>query len=180
MQRVAIIGAGGAGKTVLANQLSVLLDLPVTHLDALRYTPTWHLVPEDEFAAAQRVVTATDRWIIDGNSLASMPIRFAAADTIVFLDLPARACLWGVLRRRWRYRGGQHADGVHDRITWSFLTYIVRFRRRTGPAVRRCIADYGSHAVLVELTSRRQVQRWLAHLHRRAGHLVSGEMAEDG
>jgi adenylate kinase family enzyme len=117
MQRVAIIGAGGAGKTVLANQLSVLLNLPVTHLDALRYTPTWHPVPEDEFVAAQRVVTATDRWIIDGNSLASMSIRFAAADTIVFLDLPARVCLWGVLRRRWRYRGGQHADGVHDRIT---------------------------------------------------------------
>ncbi len=135
MQRVAITGAGGSGKTVLANRLSLLLDLPVTHLDALRYTSTWQLVPDDEFVAAQQAVTATGRWIIDGNSLASMPVRFAAADTIVFLDLPACLCLWGVLRRRWRYRGGQHPDGVHDRITWSFLTYITLFRRRTRPAV---------------------------------------------
>jgi adenylate kinase family enzyme len=180
LQRVAIIGAGGAGKTVLANQLSVLLDLPVTHLDALRYTPTWHRVPEDEFVAAQRKVTATDRWIIDGNSLASMPVRFAAADTIVFLDLPAGVCLWGVLRRRWRYRGGQHADGVHDRITWSLLTYIVRFRRRTGPAARRCIAEHEGHAVLIELTSRRQVRQWLAQLDRRAGSPASRGMADDG
>lgn len=180
MQRVAIVGAGGAGKTVLANQLSVVLDLPVTHLDALRYTSTWQPVPEDEFVAAQRVVTATDRWIIDGNSLASISTRFAAADTIVFLDMPARVCLRGVLRRRWRYRGGQHADGVHDRITWSFLTYIVRFRRRTGPAVRQRITEHGGHAVLIELTSRRQVQQWLAQLDRWAGNPASRELAEDG
>jgi adenylate kinase family enzyme len=164
MRRIAVVGAGGAGKTVLANRLGSLLGLPVTHLDALRYTPTWQLVPEERFVAAQRAVTATDRWIMDGNSLASMPIRFVAADTIVFLDLPARVCLWGVLRRRWRYRGGQHPDGVHDRITWSFLAYLVRFRGRTRPAVRQRIAEHGRHAVLIELTSRRQVERLLAKL----------------
>lgn len=160
MRRVVIIGAGGAGKTVLANRLGDLLGLPVTHLDALRYTSTWQVVPEDDFVAAQRAVIATDRWIMDGNALASMPIRFAAADTIIFLDLPARVCLSGVLRRRWRYRGGQHPDGVHDRITWWFLTYIVRFRARTRPAVRRHIAEHGRHAELIELTSRRQADQF--------------------
>lgn len=37
MQRIVVIGAGGAGKTVLANRLGRILGLPVTHLDALRY-----------------------------------------------------------------------------------------------------------------------------------------------
>src|SRR5690242_14949354 len=111
MQRITVIGAGGAGKTVLANRLGALLGLPVTHLDDLRYDEHWAAVPEDAFVAAQRAVVAADRWIIDGNSKASMPVRFAAADTIIFLNLPPWTCLWGIARRRWRYHGGRHADG---------------------------------------------------------------------
>ncbi len=164
MQRIAIVGAGGAGKTVLANQLAGLLGLPVTHLDALRYDEDWNVVPEDAFVAAQRAVVANDRWIIDGNSAASMPVRFAAADTIIFLNLPPLVCLWGILRRRLHYRGGRHADGVHDRINVAFLRWVAGFRRRRAPAVRACIAEHGAHATLIELTSRRQVNRLIAQL----------------
>ena len=93
MRRIAIVGAGGAGKTVLANRLGRLLHLPVVHLDALRYDASWNVVPEPDFVAAQWVVAATDRWVTDGNSLVSVPIRFAAAGTIVFLDLPPLTCV---------------------------------------------------------------------------------------
>jgi adenylate kinase family enzyme len=41
MQRIAVLGAGGAGKTVVARRLGHLLGLPVTHLDQLRYDPSW-------------------------------------------------------------------------------------------------------------------------------------------
>ena len=164
MRRIAIVGAGGAGKTVLANQLSGLLGLPVTHLDALRYDKDWNVVPEAEFVAAQRTVVANDRWIIDGNSAASMPVRFAAADTIIFLDLPPLVCLWGILRRRLRYHGGRHPDGVHDHINLAFLRWVLSFRRRHAPAVRACIAEHGAHAVLIELTSHRQANRLITRL----------------
>ncbi|WP_157751499.1 hypothetical protein [Actinoplanes derwentensis] len=39
MRKIAIVGNSGAGKTVLANRLGTLLEIPVTHLDALRYDP---------------------------------------------------------------------------------------------------------------------------------------------
>ena len=164
MQRIAIIGAGGAGKTILADQLSALLDLPVTHLDALRYTADWTVVPEPEFVAAQRAVAATDRWIIDGNSAASMPVRFAAADTIIFLNLPPLVCLWSIARRRLRHRGGRRPDGLHNCITLSFLRFVLRYRHRHAPAARKSITAHGSHAELLELTSRRQVRQLLARL----------------
>jgi hypothetical protein len=77
VQRIAILGASGAGKTVIARQLGQLLGLPVTHLDQLRYDPDWNLVPEADFAAAQRQLVAGEAWIADGNTLASLPIRAA-------------------------------------------------------------------------------------------------------
>ena len=66
-----------------SNGVVPLLDLPVTHLHHPRYDAGWAVVPEPEFVAAQRRLVAGARWIADGNSLANLPIRAAAADTII-------------------------------------------------------------------------------------------------
>lgn len=97
MQRIAIVGNGGAGKTVLANKLGRLLGMAVTHLDALRYAEDWTPVPEEVFVARQRAVMAAAWWIIDGNSLASLPGRVAAADTVIVVD--PEICQGDVARR---------------------------------------------------------------------------------
>lgn len=164
MDRIAVIGCGGSGKTHLANRLGALLDLPVTHLDAHFYDAAWTPLPAAEFAAVQRHLVARGRWIIEGNHSSTLPIRFAAADTVIFLDLPAFTCLVGIVRRHWRYRGGQHADGVYDRLSWEFVRYVVGYRRRVRPGVRRLTAEDAGHARVVTLTSRRQARRFLARL----------------
>jgi adenylate kinase family enzyme len=163
-QRIVVLGAGGAGKTVLARQLGDLLALPVTHLDQLRYRPDWTVVPDETFVAAQHELVAGTRWVIDGNSLASLPIRAAAADTIIVLDPHPVVCLLGILTRRWRYRGGQHADGVFDRITLEFLGYVWFYRARHLPRVLACVAEHGRHTTLRHLTSRRATHRFLAEI----------------
>lgn len=84
---------------------------------------------------------------------------------MIFLDLPAITCLTGILQRRWRYRGGQHTDGVYDRITWSFLRYIGGYRTTMRPRIRQLLDEHASNARLITLTSRRQTARFLAHLH---------------
>ncbi len=155
MQRISILGAGGAGKTILARQLGQLLGLPVTHLDQLRYDPDWNLVPEATFTAAQRQLVAGDFWIIDGNSLASMAIRAARADTIIVLDPHPVVCLTGILRRRLRYRGGQHTDGVYDRISPEVVKYVLLYRQRHLTRVLAGAREHGAQAELIHLTSRR-------------------------
>ncbi|TYB68415.1 topology modulation protein [Nonomuraea sp. PA05] len=160
-RRIAILGCGGSGKTVLANRLGAALNLPVTHLDALYYDDTWQPTPPAEFAERQRSLVAGDAWIIDGNYASTLPIRLAVADTVIFLDLPALTCLWGIATRRWRYRGGQHScAGVYDRITWNFIRYVYRYRKDMAPRVHTLIAEHAAHANVLVLRRRRAVDRW--------------------
>jgi adenylate kinase family enzyme len=157
MEKVVVIGCGGSGKTYLATQVAAILDIPLTHLDGIYYDADWRELGQQEFAERQRDLVGEPRWLIEGNYASTLPIRLAAADTVIFLDLPALTCLLGILQRRWRYRGGQHAnDGVFDRITTSFVRYIWGYRRTMRPQVKHLIAEHAGHARTVTLTSRRQ------------------------
>ncbi|MBF6171046.1 topology modulation protein [Nocardia blacklockiae] len=168
MDRIAILGCGGSGKTYLANQLAGLLQLPLTHLDSVYYDSEWNPLPKDDFAQRQRELVAAPRWLIEGNHASTLPIRLARADTVIFLDIPALTCSAGILQRRLRYRGGQHADGVYDHITWSFLRYIWGYRTNMRPRVHQLLAEHGTYDQLITLTSRRQATRFLTTL--RAEH----------
>lgn len=165
MNRIAIIGCGGSGKTHLAGRLGAALAIPVTHLDALHYDSDWNPIPADRFAALQRELATRPRWVADGNYAATLPIRLAAADTVIFLDLPAWVCLRGILHRRLRHGAGQHvAIGVYDRITWDFVRYILGYRRSMRPRIRRLLAQDASRADLVVLRSHRATRRFLREL----------------
>jgi adenylate kinase family enzyme len=163
VDRIAIIGCGGSGKSHLARQLGRMLGITPVHLDAVYYDREWKPLDKDEFAALQRDLVAAAQWIIDGNYASSLPIRLGAADTVIFLDLPARTCLWGIAQRRLKHGGGQHdAIGVYDRITWNFIRYIAGYRKQMAPRVRTLIAEYAGCAQVVVLRNRRAVRRYLA------------------
>ena len=165
MDKIAIVGCGGSGKTHLANRLATLLSLPLTHLDGVYYDADWNSLPQDEFATIQHHLVSAPRWLIEGNYAGTLPIRVAAADTVIFLDLPARTCLIGIVRRRCRYRGGQHAqEGVYDRLTWSFIRYIWGYRKTMRPRVQTLVAEHGGDIELITLTSRRQADRFFLRI----------------
>ena len=94
-----IIGCSGSGKSTLARKLADLTGLPLIHLDREYWRPGWVEPDKLEWLAAVRAVAARPRWIIDGNYSASLGIRVAAADTVIFLDFPRWVCLWSVLCR---------------------------------------------------------------------------------
>ncbi len=165
MRKIAICGCGGSGKSALSRELGNRLGLPVTNLDMVYYDDEWVPLDQNEFAARQRALVDEDEWIIDGNYASTMPVRLAAADTVIFLDLPALTCLWGILQRRRQYRGrdDELARHLRGRITWGFIKYILGYRKNMRPKVRRLLDEHVTGSV-VTLTSRRAVRRCLRSL----------------
>ncbi|WP_227488331.1 P-loop NTPase family protein [Brachybacterium subflavum] len=167
MERIAVVGSGGSGKTYVSRALGRMLDIPVTHLDAVYYDQDWHPLPAEQFAARQRDMVSGDRWVIDGNHYATLPIRRAVCDTVVMMDVPTTSALLGVLWRQLRHGAGHHANGVHNRLNLGVLRYVVTYRRRMRPRMIAEMAHVAEGVDVVRLTSRRRARRWLRELSER-------------
>jgi adenylate kinase family enzyme len=152
VRRVAVVGCGGAGKTYVADALGARLGLPVVHADDIVYRDGV-LQPEPKWQAELNASADESAWVIDAMKLSILPHRLARADTVVFLDLPRRACYYGIVRR------GQLRRDVLNR---AFLRWICDFPRRTRPRVLALLEGHGN---VVVLRSRRQARRFLAGLH---------------
>jgi len=159
-----VIGCGGAGKTTLARALGEALGIEVVHGDFLGRAGGERAKGE-AWALLEREVLARESWILDAMRLSSLEARLEAADTVVFLDLPRRACLAGVLRRRLRHRGAcDPVTGVADRITAEFLRWIWRFPRDDRPRILAALARAEPATRVVVLRSHREARRLVASI----------------
>lgn len=162
IRRIVVVGCGGSGKSVAARSLGRALGLPVIHLDTVFYDDEWNPLPQNQFEEEQRHLVAGQRWVIDGNYVSTMPIRLAAADTVIVMDVSTATALWGVFQRWWKLRSGQHPDGVYVRVTIDFVRYVALFRKRARPLLMQVIAEHAGHADVVHLRNRGAVRRLLA------------------
>jgi adenylate kinase family enzyme len=165
VKRVLVIGSGGAGKSTFALELGRSTGLPIIHLDRLHWRPGWVEPPKDEWESVVRELVKGDRWIMDGHYGGTLEIRFAAADTVIFLDLPPLVCIWSVVRRRFssaRRGRPDMAEGLGDKLELSFLLWIWNFPLTRRPRIVQLMASLPATTKAVRLTSRRAMREFLA------------------
>ena len=166
MERIIIIGCGGAGKSTLARQLGERLNIPVVHLDKLFWKPGWGEMPKDEFDELHRQELAKEKWIMDGNFNRTMQERMARCDTIIYLDFSRFACLFGVLKRVLTTYGTVRPDmgeGCPERIDWEFLQWVWNYNKNKRERNYRLLNETEGVETIV-LKNRKAVKKFLNSL----------------
>lgn len=166
MERILIIGCGGAGKSTLARQLGEKLLLPVVHLDKLFWHPGWVESTKEEIDGKIMAELQKPRWIIDGNYNRTLAQRMQYCDAVIYLDFSRVACLWGVCKRVLTSYGKVRPDmgeGCPERFDWAFLQWVWRFNKQNRQRYYRLLNEAEGIETIV-LKNRRMVRRFLKSL----------------
>jgi len=176
MRRIVIIGAYGAGKTTLAEELGAALGLPVHHLDAVRWLPGWVLVPDAEWRSRLETLTAGEAWIIDGNFERTLEIRLRRADTVILLDFSAVLSLWRVARRRLS-RKARHdlAPGLSERANFRLFSLLRAYRKEVRPHLLELVERYRQGRQVFVLRRPEEVRGFMTSLRRAAALSRDGQ-----
>lgn len=180
MRRILVIGSGGAGKSTLARRLGARLGLEVIHLDALYWQPGWVEPPEEVWRGRVGELLRRESWVMDGNYSGTLAPRLEACDTVVFLDLPRVVCVWGALRRAFKYRGQARPDmarGCPEQLSFAFLRWIWNYPARSRPKVLRLLDERAAGKRVVRLRSRAEAEEFLAGVGRAGGPASGPEAA---
>lgn len=163
MKRVVVIGSGGSGKSTFSRELGRVTGIPVVHLDREFWRPGWEETPKDEWNVRVAELLSADRWIMDGNFGGSRQIRIEAADTVIFLDLPRRVCLYRILKRTIKYYGRSRPDmteGCNERIDLEFIGWVWSYRKRRRKRMLAELESLTEKSVII-LQNQRQVSDFL-------------------
>ena len=170
MDKIAIIGSPGAGKSTLAQQLGESLDIETIHLDCYFWQPDWREKPRETRIEILKELVRKERWIIEGTYLGSSEPRLNAADTIIFLDIPLWLCLYRIIQRYNKYRGQSRPDlpeGCTDKLTLLYMLKVLAFPFRGRRTTKQKLRSYKAKQIFW-LRSRKEIKDFLAQLEQSA------------
>jgi adenylate kinase family enzyme len=149
MNRVVILGRGGAGKSTLAVRLGERIGLPVIELDKHFWQAGPAAMAREDWARVQRDLAAGERWILDGDlgPYDAPAARLERADTVIVLDFPLVACAWRALRR-----SRERAD---------FWRWTIAWRRASRPALMEAVTRHAPRANVRIFRTQRAVDRFV-------------------
>ena len=146
IQKVAVIGNAGGGKTTLSRFLAKKHQLPLHHVDSYQFIPGMKIRPHHETIQILNDIQAQPAWLIDGfGPLDIIEKRFELAEKIVFVDFPLWHHYWWSTKRQikslWAPRSELH-DGCNELTfehTLKLYKTIGRVHRLMRPELLRIL-----------------------------------------
>jgi adenylate kinase family enzyme len=171
VKRVAVFGNAGGGKSTLARRLAEITGLPLHVIDLMQFRPGGDRIPHEEFLAAHAALLHRDEWIIDGYGSVDLAWeRFAAADTLVYVDLPLAMHHWFVTKRLVKGLFSDPEGWPKNSPLWasSWSSYKVLWlcHLRLTPRYRQLAADMANTKRVHHLRSKSDVSTFLNTVRR--------------
>ena len=167
MERVIIIGCGGAGKSTLARKLGEKTGLPVVHLDQIFWSPgNWEHLQSDEFDTLLINELNKPQWILDGNYNRTMELRLEKCDTVIYLDFNRFQCIFGWLKRvmtNWGTARPDMAPGCNEWFDPEFAKWLWNFNKKNRSRYHSMLAKTEGIRVYI-LKNRREVYHFLKQI----------------
>ena len=167
MERIMIIGCGGAGKSTLARQLGEKLNLPVVHLDQIWWKPgNWQHLEREEFDRRLTQELEKPRWIMDGNFNRTIEARLEQCDTVIYLDMNRLVCLksWlGRVIQNWGHARADMAEGCAEWFDPEMAKWIWKFNKQNRSRYYALLEKTENKNIVI-LKSRRQAEKFLESL----------------
>lgn len=173
MQRIAVIGTTGSGKTIMAREISAHTGFPCVELDALFWGPNWSETPRELFRERVDLALRGGVWVVDGNYSKVRDIVWGRADTLVWLDYPLWLILWRLLLRTTRrvFSGEALWDGNRESFRGAFFSrkslfmWALQTYRRIRRAYPKLIQEPEyAHLQMVRFQSAREANVWLSRV----------------
>jgi adenylate kinase family enzyme len=167
LQKIAIIGSAGAGKSTLAKKIAQKTGIPLYHLDALYWQPGWVATERSQWRKVQEVLCSQERWILDGNYGSTLDIRLAHSDTIIVLDVNRFVCVLRVLWRSFSTYGQNRSDmaqGCQEQFDWAFLKWIWNFPKKGKPQLLQHLNQLPPDKTVLILRSNKEIKAFLETL----------------
>ena len=125
------------------------------------------MTPKDEQIAVQNDLVKKETWIIDGNYGSTMDIRLNAADTIIFLDLSRRICMYRAFKRMIQHRNQTRPDmgeGCEERFSFAFFKWIWNYPTKQKPIILNHLIQLSTNKEIIILKSPREIEEFMVRV----------------
>ncbi len=158
-----IFGRPGSGKSTLALRLHQDLGWPLFHLDKYFYQANWVERDHKEFLSIQSSLVDKSSWIIDGNSIRSLEMRYQKAHLVLFVNFPRWLCYWRIVKRFFNKNSNidDRCENFLETIRWSLIRYMWSYDQRVASHIEILKSKYPS-TVFIKISNNTDVNNFLS------------------
>lgn len=180
MQKINIIGTSGSGKSTFAKNLSEQLHIPYLEIDAIFWGKDWYLPPDEEFFADLKVALDKEEWVLDGNYTRTIPFKWKAVDTVIWIDFSFERTLYQVTTRSirnlitkkelWPGTGNRQTIRRFFSKDSIILSTIKVYRKNRLKYLKMMDSSEYAHIQFIHLRSPKECSEFLTETSSRPNH----------